>query len=65
LEPDSRSRKSFYDESIIFGCSKALSRSKEIVNESVMMDVDEDVSRWGALRYDLGSQVSIELRSAA
>lgn len=53
LEPDGRSRKSFYDESILFGCSKALSRSKEIVNESVMMDFDEDASRWGALRLVL------------
>lgn len=34
IEPDTRARKSFYDESILFGCSNALSKSKAVVDES-------------------------------
>lgn len=55
LEPDNRSRRSFYDESILFGCSKALHHAKEVVNQ---MDVDDDegetglasASKWEAVR---------------
>lgn len=57
LEPNNRSRRSFYDESILFGCSKALDRSKAIVNDSSMMDEDEEktnpASKWAAVRLVL------------
>jgi hypothetical protein len=58
LEPNTRSRRSFHDECILLGCSKALQRSQEIINESASaMMVDEDTpspaSKWAALRLVL------------
>jgi hypothetical protein len=54
LEPDSRSRKSFYDESILFGCSRALQNSRDVFDrDSSSSDSDEVVSgsqKWAAVR---------------
>jgi hypothetical protein len=56
LEPDARARKSFYDESILFGCSKALGRSRETVSESETDHSGEKSSpsaKWNAVRLVL------------
>ena len=56
LEPDTRTRKSFYDESILIGCSKALNNSKTIAEQCKAHDETEDNSnpnaRWIAV-HDL------------
>jgi hypothetical protein len=53
LEPNDRSRTSFHDESLLFGCSKALGSTKEILSELSMNDDEEEESasgsKWGAI----------------
>ena len=54
LEPDSKSRKSFYDESILYGCSRALQNSKDVVFDSDTAPGGADNAscnhKWVALR---------------
>jgi hypothetical protein len=74
LEPDNRSRRSFYDESILYGCSKVLSRTNEVVGElsSSMSDDDDEgasgldtpASKWRAVGLVLRDCLQVASRIA-
>lgn len=60
LEPDNRSRQSFHDESLLFGCSKALSQAKVLFDDSMSDDDEENDdeasgkdSKWKAVGFVL------------
>jgi hypothetical protein len=64
IEPDTRARKSFYDESILFGCSNALTKSKAVVEESEEVGETDDRSNIGAKWSSVGFVLQDCLKSA-
>jgi hypothetical protein len=51
LEPDSRARKSFYDTSILFGCSKVLSGAYEWEMDADGDDSENPTAKWKAVKF--------------
>eukprot|EP00980_Cylindrotheca_fusiformis_P011049 scaffold2535_cov126-Cylindrotheca_fusiformis.AAC.11 len=65
LEPDDRIRKSFYDESLLFGCSKTLGNTKDILADASLDSEKEQGSSSGTKWVAIGCIVRDCLQAAS